>query len=85
MPVGNRSVLLVTEANERVASGHLLECAELARLLRAEGVHVDVAVNDDACGAFKLRLGKPYLEYHKNAETDVFFSVTCFEGRNTAS
>lgn len=71
--MGNRSVLLVTEANERVASGHLLETAELARLLRAAGVHVDVAVNDDACGAFKLRLGSPYLEYHQNVEADTVF------------
>ena len=80
MTVGNRSVLLVTEANERVASGHLLECAELARLLRAEGVHVDVAVNDNACDAFKLRLGSPYLEYHQNAETDTAFFSDLLRG-----
>lgn len=79
--MGNRSVLLVTEANERVASGHLLECAELARLLRAEGVHVDVAVNDDACDAFKLRLGGPYLEYHQNAEADVVFFSDLLRGK----
>ncbi|MBQ3800934.1 MAG: hypothetical protein II837_11625, partial [Treponema sp.] len=56
-------VLLVTEANEQVASGHLLECAELARLLENAGIRVDVAVNDDACEAFKSRLGRAYLEY----------------------
>ena len=66
-------VLLVTEANEQVASGHLLECAELARLLENAGIRVDVAVNDDACEAFKSRLGRAYLEYHEHVEKDFAF------------
>ena len=71
----NKKVLLITEANDFVASGHLFECAELAKLLRKAGIHVDIAVNDDANDSFKQRLDGPYLEYHKNVEIDHVFFV----------
>ena len=76
MRTGN--VLLITEANERVASGHLFECAELATALKDAGFHVCIAVNDDAGTPFKARLGSVFYEYKESVDKDLDFFKNLF-------
>ena len=65
--------MIITEANEQVASGHLLESIELSRILKKCGYKVDLFVNDDACDAFKHRIKGDYSEYSKSVESDLEF------------
>lgn len=67
----NNRLLVITEANEQVASGHLLESIELVGLLRSDGFDTELAVNDDACDAFKHRISGEFFEYHRSVEDDV--------------
>lgn len=63
-----RQCVLVTEANETVASGHLMEMIELSSLLESENVQVITFVNKDAPQSLKMRLRGRVVEYDSNAE-----------------
>lgn len=59
--------LIITEANETVATGHLFESAELAKRIIEDGQSAVVLVNDDA--KYELKAILPvYREYHSNIE-----------------
>ena len=63
-----KHVLIVTEANETVASGHLMECIEIANVLSDSGYQVSFMVNDDMSQAFRLRIPIPYTAYRHDLE-----------------
>ncbi len=56
-------VLLLTEANEIVASGHLFECIEIANSLLRHGYEVALLINSDIQPELKNRIGIEYEEY----------------------
>ena len=64
-----KHVLIVTEANETVASGHLMECIEIANVLSERGYRVSFMVNDDMSQEFRLRIPVPYTVYKHDLET----------------
>lgn len=61
--------VLVTEANETVASGHLMEMIELSSVLERDNVQTVTFVNKDAPQSLKKRLKGIVAEYDGNAET----------------
>lgn len=63
-----KHVLIVTEANETVASGHLMECIEIANVLSDSGYRVSFMVNDDMPLDFRLRIPVPYIAYRHDLE-----------------
>lgn len=64
------SVILVTEANDRVATGHLMECIVCADELQCAGYHVAFWVNHDAPVGLKERIPCSYQEYQHSIEVD---------------
>lgn len=58
-----KRVAIVTEANETVASGHLMECIEIANALSESGYQVSFIVNDDMPQDFQSRIPFPYATY----------------------
>ena len=62
-----RKILIITEANETVATGHLYESAELARHIVNIGEEVEVFVNDNAEPVLKKLLPN-YIEYNESVE-----------------
>ena len=63
-----KHVLIVTEANETVASGHLMECIEIANVLSENGYQVSFMVNDDMPQDFRLKISVPYTAYRHDLE-----------------
>ncbi len=55
--------ILITEANEKVASGHLMEVAELSSLLIGRGINVKTILNRDAPDGLKNRIHGELIEY----------------------
>ena len=51
-----KRILVVTEATEKVASGHLMECIEIADVLQEKEYHISFLVNDDMPQAFRKRI-----------------------------
>lgn len=64
-----KHVLIVTEANKTVASGHLMECIEIANVLSDSGYRVSFMVNDDMSQDFRVRIPVPYIAYKHDLET----------------
>lgn len=58
-----KPILIVTEANEKVASGHLMECIEIADVLLESGYPVIFMINDDMPDALRSRIPIPYTAY----------------------
>lgn len=67
------TIFIVTEANETVATGHLLECIDCADELKKMGYEVSFWINDDAEYILKRRINCPYQEYRHSIETDYAF------------
>ncbi len=63
-----KHVLIVTEANKTVASGHLMECIEIANVLSDSGYQVSFMVNDDMPQDFRQRILVPYTVYRYDLE-----------------
>lgn len=63
------SCILVTEANETVASGHLMEMVELSSLLEKERVQTITLVNKEAPQSLKERLRGKTIEYFSDIST----------------
>lgn len=63
-------VIIVTEANEKVATGHLMECIICAETLLDEGYFVSFWINRDADIRLKKRIPCAYNEYEKSIEED---------------
>ncbi len=62
---------LVTEANEKVASGHLMEVLELSSLLKKNLIPFIVLVNSDAPDGLKKRFNCDIIEYYRNVQIDI--------------
>ena len=63
-----KNIVIVTEANEKVASGHLMECIEIAAVLREHKYNVSFFVNDDIDRAFLERIPFSYRTYSRNLQ-----------------
>ena len=66
-------IFIVTETNERVATGHLMECIVCAEELIKSGYAVSLWINDDASDGLKNRIPCQMREYQKSLEEDYFF------------
>lgn len=62
-----KHILVVTEANDKVASGHLMECIEIVEVLRNDGYQVTLLINDDMPEAFQSRIPFLYEIYPKDS------------------
>lgn len=58
-------VLIITEANEKVASGHLFESLVLAHVCMANGHDVLLLINNGMQPLLKDRIDVPYQEYQE--------------------
>lgn len=61
-------IVIITEANQVVATGHLLEAIELAKVLSAEGWDIRVLLNDDAPEGLKEKIRNFVVEYPSDVE-----------------
>ena len=68
--MGNRRIVIVTEANEKVATGHLMECIDCAGTLLSSGFEVSFWINRDAKMELKKRIPCAYQEYCAEIEND---------------
>lgn len=64
------TIVIVTEANESVATGHLMECIVCANTLREAGYKVAFWINNDADHNLKKRIPCQFQEYLKSIEDD---------------
>ena len=60
--------LILTEANERVASGHLFECIEIGNTLLKHGHLAKLLINSDMQQELKQRIDLPYEEYSTRSD-----------------
>ncbi len=63
-------IFIVTEANKRVATGHLMECIVCAEALLGNGYEVSFWINDDVGKDLKKRIPCQFCEYHNSIEED---------------
>lgn len=68
-------ILLVTEANERVASGHLMECLVCRQYLKQMGVEVGLLVNGDMSAALRDRIEGRYFTYQSDIQKEIAFLI----------
>ena len=64
------SIIIVTEANENVATGHLMECIVCAEELGKKDFFISFWINKDAKEDLKERIPCTYQEYEKTIEKD---------------
>lgn len=64
------TVILVTEANDRVATGHLMECIVCADELLSAGYNISFWINRDAPVGLKERIPCGFQEYCGSVEED---------------
>lgn len=71
------TIMIVTEANEKVATGHFMECVVCVRECVEAGYTLSFWLNDDMKKELKEKTPCPYQEYHQSIEKDneEFFSV----------
>lgn len=63
-------IVIVTEANETVATGHLMECIACAEALMKAGYAVSFWINHDAADSLKSRIPCVFREYFRSVEED---------------
>lgn len=66
-----KRVLVVTEANTKVASGHLLECLVLCDVLKDRDINPTLLINADMPPDFKQRIHTSYKEYDENIQNEI--------------
>lgn len=66
----DKSILIVTEANQKVASGHLFECIACQQELIRSGLSVKLMVNADMPKGLKARIEGDYDEYQTNIQVE---------------
>ena len=71
----NGKILMVTEANERVASGHLMECLVCREYLKRMDTEADLMVNGDMPAALKERIEGEYFSYQKDIQKEIAFLI----------
>ena len=62
--------LIITEANQNVATGHFMEVVELSTELKKRGHTVKVLVNNECPDGLLKRLSCGYYEYKKSIDED---------------
>lgn len=67
------TLLIVTEANEKVASGHLFECIVCYKELVKKKREVHLMINADIPYKFRERLPQEYVEYPSDIQNDIPF------------
>lgn len=75
-------ILLVTEANESVASGHLFECIETCNYLLSKNINTFLMINSDMQPELKNRINVEYFEYEKNIQQEADFLVEFIKKNN---
>lgn len=65
-----KQIIIVTEANNEVATGHLIECIDCAKELLKKECQVSFWVNDNMEENLKKRIPCDYKEYHESIELD---------------
>ncbi len=70
-----QKLLIVTEANERVASGHLSECITCRDYLQARGIDTALMVNEDMPGGLKSRIKGGCLTYQSDIQKEQDFFI----------
>lgn len=68
--MSDKKIVIVTEANERVATGHLMECIACAEELIKYGYILSFWINHNAEEKLKRRIPCSYQEYIDNIEDD---------------
>lgn len=71
-----KRILVVTEANECVASGHLFECLETCNYLISKNIECILLVNSDMQDGLKRRININYYEYSKNIQNELEFLIS---------
>lgn len=75
-------LLIITEANEKIASGHLMESIALARRAMQEKQEVLLAVNDNICREWKYFLnGIPIVWYEYNLDMGMITIQNCLASK----
>ena len=69
-------ILLVTEANEHVASGHLFECIETCNYFISKNIESFLMVNRDMPPGLKSRINVTYFEYKEDIQQEKDFLVS---------
>lgn len=72
-----KKILIVTEANERVASGHLFECIVCADYFQSHGLSADLMVNKDMPSQFRQRITNGYLTYQSDIQKEPDYLISC--------
>lgn len=73
--MNTETILLVTEANERVASGHLMESLVCRHYLKQMGTEIDLLVNGDMQIALRNRIQDEYFTYQSDIQKESDFLV----------
>lgn len=73
--MSTEKILLVTEANKRVASGHLMESIVCRQYLKQMGTEADLLVNEDMPSALKDRIWGGYFTYQSNIQNEIAFLI----------
>jgi spore coat polysaccharide biosynthesis predicted glycosyltransferase SpsG len=74
-------ILLITEANEQVASGHLMECLVCRQYLNQMCMEADLLVNGDMPVALKERIEDGYFTYQSNIQKEIAFLIDFVNGK----
>lgn len=75
-------ILIITEANRQVASGHLFECIVCREYLKQQGINADLMINEDMPNALKARIGDEYITYRSNIQNEVEFLINYLKERD---
>jgi spore coat polysaccharide biosynthesis predicted glycosyltransferase SpsG len=76
-------ILIVTEANEKVASGHLFESIVCYEEFLKQNMKAELMINADMPVKLKERLPQQYLEYASNIQQEVDFLCDYIEKQHT--
>lgn len=82
--MNTEKILIVTEANERVASGHLMECLVCGQYLKQMGVETDLMINEDMPAALKDRIQNRYFTYRKDIQKESSFLIDVINDKKYA-
>lgn len=75
--MSTKKILIVTEANERIASGHLFECIVCADYFQSHGLYTDLMVNKDMPFQLGQRIPNGYLTYQRNIQEEPDYLISC--------
>ena len=68
---GNHTVIIITEADKIVATGHLKESMDLAEALKKRGIRVKLFVNEDIDFNMRKHISLAYNTYRREDDTSL--------------